>query len=110
MMSSEVINASVSDEWVMINFSAVGTTAQSGDIVLAIGGARSPGSWVAGESPIDLRNPAEQLLRDLDQCCCFCRALTLLNSLCDHARQSRSYGVVLRAFAFADLSQRKNPV
>jgi prepilin-type N-terminal cleavage/methylation domain-containing protein len=57
MLSTEAINASVSEEWVTISFSGVGTTAQSGDIVLAIGVPRTPGSWTAGESPIELRNP-----------------------------------------------------
>lgn len=57
MITVEAIESDVAESWVSINFAAVGSTAQSGDVVLTFGEDRPPGSWVAGEAPIELRNP-----------------------------------------------------
>lgn len=57
MITSEPVDSDMSEQWVSIVLSGVGSTAQSGDLVLAVGDPRPPGSFVAGESPIRLRNP-----------------------------------------------------
>src|SRR5687768_13794810 len=56
---------------------------------------------------IDLRNSPEQLLREIDQCSGLSlhSSLMLLNSLYQHARQSRSHRIVLRPFAVANSCQ-----
>jgi len=54
---SEAVNASVAEKWVSFSISGVGTTAQAGDLVLAVGRQRPAGSYGAGESPIELINP-----------------------------------------------------
>ena len=51
------INSPVAEQWVSVNFASPGTTAQSGDIILAIGHRRAPGSYAEGDSPIELENP-----------------------------------------------------
>lgn len=57
MVTSEAIDSDATEQWVSIVLSGVGSTAQSGDLVLATGEIRPPGSFVPGESPIQLRNP-----------------------------------------------------
>jgi prepilin-type N-terminal cleavage/methylation domain-containing protein len=57
MIVSEAIDSDASEQWVSIVLSGVGSTAQGGDLVLAAGDIRPPGSFVAGDSPIQLRNP-----------------------------------------------------
>lgn len=57
MVTTETINATVPEQWVSINFSVVGSTAQSGDIVLATGVTRSPGTYSVGDSRVELGNP-----------------------------------------------------
>jgi type II secretory pathway pseudopilin PulG len=59
-ITSETINSSVAEQWVSITFAASGTTAQSGDLILALGQVRPPGSSAPGESPVELGN-AEQV-------------------------------------------------
>jgi len=54
----EALNDAVPQKWVAIEFGATGGTAQSGDLVLVPGTARPPGSWTAGESPVELRDAA----------------------------------------------------
>lgn len=53
---SEAIRSTTAEKWVAVSFSAVGTTSQSGDLVLASGRRRSEPVG-AGESPIELVNP-----------------------------------------------------
>ncbi len=53
----EAINSSSAEEWAGITISGNPGTAQSGDIVLATGRQRPPGSFNPGESPIELINP-----------------------------------------------------
>lgn len=55
---AEAINDTAVQKWVAIEFGASGGTAQSGDLVLALGVARPPGSYAAGESPVELRAPS----------------------------------------------------
>jgi prepilin-type N-terminal cleavage/methylation domain-containing protein len=57
MIVSEAVESDASEQWVSIVLSGVGSTAQGGDLVLAAGDIRPPGSFVAGDSPIQLRNP-----------------------------------------------------
>lgn len=57
MITSEAIDSDTPEQWVSIVLSGVGSTAQSGDLVLVAGEIRSPASFAAGESPIQLRNP-----------------------------------------------------
>lgn len=56
-ISAEAVNSAVAEQWVNLGLSAVGTTAQAGDIILAAGKLRAPGSYAAGESPVELGNP-----------------------------------------------------
>jgi type II secretory pathway pseudopilin PulG len=56
-ITNESINGAGAEQWVSFTISANAGTAQSGDIVLAIGRPRSPGSFAAGESPVELINP-----------------------------------------------------
>jgi hypothetical protein len=51
------INGPVAEQWVAVHFAATGTTAQPGDLILATGRRRPPGSYAAGESPVELENP-----------------------------------------------------
>jgi prepilin-type N-terminal cleavage/methylation domain-containing protein len=53
-ISSEAINSGTTEQWVSFSFSPVGTTGQAGDLVLALGRARAPGSYAEGESPVEL--------------------------------------------------------
>ena len=54
---SLTINSTVPEQWVSVNFASAGTTAQSGDIILAAGHRRAPGSFAEGDSPVVLENP-----------------------------------------------------
>jgi prepilin-type N-terminal cleavage/methylation domain-containing protein len=54
---SATINSLVAEQWVCVSFASAGTTAQSGDIILASGRRRQPGSFAEGESPVELENP-----------------------------------------------------
>ncbi len=56
-ITTETINGTVAEQWVGIVFSAQGGTMQSGDIVLAPGKVRPPGSYSPGESPAELDQP-----------------------------------------------------
>jgi hypothetical protein len=58
MIVNELIDSSAPEQWVSIVLSGVGSTAQSGDLVLAAGDIRPAGSFAAGDSPIQLRNPS----------------------------------------------------
>jgi len=58
-ISSEQIGGAGAEQWTSIVFSPAGTTAQSGDLVLAAGRPRAPGSYPPGDSPIELENPEE---------------------------------------------------
>jgi len=51
------LNSNFAEQWVSVSFASAGTTAQSGDIILAAGHRRAPGSFVLGESPVELENP-----------------------------------------------------
>ena len=54
---SLAINGTAAEQWVSVSFAATGTTAQSGDIILAAGHRRAPGSFPTGDSPVELENP-----------------------------------------------------
>ena len=54
---SETINSPATEQWVSFTLSSSAGTAQSGDIVLAAGHVRPPGSYLAGESPVELESP-----------------------------------------------------
>ena len=56
-ISSETVSATLAEQFVSFSLAAAGTTIQSGDIVLAVGKIRPPGSFAAGESPVELENP-----------------------------------------------------
>jgi prepilin-type N-terminal cleavage/methylation domain-containing protein len=56
-ITAETINSATAEQWVSFSIAAAGTTAQWGDIILAAGKLRAPGSYTAGESPIELENP-----------------------------------------------------
>lgn len=56
-ISNEVINSSGTEQWVSIILAAEAGTVQSGDIILAAGRRRPPGTFQAGESPVELINP-----------------------------------------------------
>jgi len=53
-ISNEAINSLVAEEWVSLSISAVGTTAQAGDLMIASGRTRAPGTYTAGASPVEL--------------------------------------------------------
>ena len=53
-VSSEVINSTVSEQWVSLSISGIGTTAQAGDMMIASGRIRAPGSYTAEASPVEL--------------------------------------------------------
>lgn len=54
---SEKINGPSAELWAGITLSANAGTAQSGDVILAPGQLRPPGSFLPGESPVELTNP-----------------------------------------------------
>ena len=56
-ITAETINHTGTELWVSITISANAGTMQSGDIILASGRIRPPGSYLAGESPVELDNP-----------------------------------------------------
>lgn len=58
-LSAEAIYGGVAEQWVSLPFAAAGTTNAPGDLVLALGRGRAPGSYAAGESPIELENPEQ---------------------------------------------------
>jgi hypothetical protein len=58
-ITTEAINHAVAEQWVSFSISAAGTTAQSGDIILAAGRRRAPGSYASGESPVELESPEQ---------------------------------------------------
>ena len=53
----EAIDAAPAERWVGITISANPGTVQSGDLILAAGRMRAPGSYAPGESPVELTNP-----------------------------------------------------
>jgi prepilin-type N-terminal cleavage/methylation domain-containing protein len=56
-ITSETINSLSAEQWVSFTISANAGTVQSGDIILATGRLRPPGSYETGESPVELINP-----------------------------------------------------
>lgn len=56
-ITTESINSVGAEQWVGITLSASAGTAQPGDLILASGRVRPPGSYPAGESPVELDNP-----------------------------------------------------
>jgi type II secretory pathway pseudopilin PulG len=56
---TDAINGSTTELWLCLPIAATGTTSASGDLVLAAGRARPPGSFAPGESPVELVNPEE---------------------------------------------------
>ena len=55
----EAVDDASVEQWVGITLSANAGTLQSGDIILAAGRRRPPGSYVPGDAPIELENPAD---------------------------------------------------
>ena len=53
----ESINSDMVERWVSFSFSGVGTTTQTGDLVLALGTVRANTTFASGDSPITLSNP-----------------------------------------------------
>lgn len=58
-ITTETLDSVTAEQWVSISISVAGTTAQSGDIILAAGRRRAPGSFAAGESPVELLSPEQ---------------------------------------------------
>lgn len=56
-ITTATVGGDVPESWAVIGFAPAGTTGQSGDLVLAVGRPRAPGSFAPGESPIQLENP-----------------------------------------------------
>ena len=56
-ISTETIDGPAAEQWVSVTISAAAGTAQSGDLILAPGRLRPPGSYLPGESPVVLDNP-----------------------------------------------------
>lgn len=54
---SEMINGVNVEQWASISLAAAGTTASSGDLIVGSGRIRAPGSYGAGESPVELVHP-----------------------------------------------------
>jgi prepilin-type N-terminal cleavage/methylation domain-containing protein len=55
-ISTEPVDSDTAQRWVSIAFSGTGTTAQSGDLILAEGRNRAPGSFILGQAPVELIN------------------------------------------------------
>lgn len=58
-ITPETINSAAAEQWVNISFAAAGTTVQSGDLILALGRVRPPGSYSPGDSPVELEHPEQ---------------------------------------------------
>lgn len=58
-ITAEAISGNVAEQWVSFSLSAAGTTTQAGDIIVAAGRRRAPGSYAVGESPVELENPEQ---------------------------------------------------
>ena len=58
-ITAETINSTTTEQWVSLSITAAGTTAQAGDIILIVGRQRAPGSYAAGDSPVELENPEQ---------------------------------------------------
>ena len=56
-IAAETINSVGAELWVSFTISANAGTAQAGDLILAAGRRRPPGSYRTGESPVELLNP-----------------------------------------------------
>ncbi|MEO6002188.1 MAG: prepilin-type N-terminal cleavage/methylation domain-containing protein [Opitutus sp.] len=56
-LTTEAVAGGLTQKWVSIVISAAGSTAQTGDVVVALGQRRPPNSYAAGESPIQLVDP-----------------------------------------------------
>ena len=56
-LATEAVNQAAAEQWVAIVISAQAGTVQSGDLILAAGRRRAPGSYAAGDSPVELLNP-----------------------------------------------------
>jgi type II secretory pathway pseudopilin PulG len=56
-ITTETIAGAAAEQWVSLTISAAAGTAQSGDLIVAPGKPRPPGSYLPGESPVLLDNP-----------------------------------------------------
>lgn len=56
---TEAIGGGPVELWLCLPIAAAGTTNSSGDLIVAAGRPRAPGSFAAGDSPIELPNPEE---------------------------------------------------
>ncbi|MDP2136629.1 MAG: type II secretion system protein [Candidatus Didemnitutus sp.] len=52
-----MINGENIEQWASVSLAAAGTTASSGDLIVGSGRIRAPGSYGAGESPVELEHP-----------------------------------------------------
>lgn len=55
----DTINGVLSEQWVGVVLSSNAGTLQSGDMILATGRRKAPGSYAAGDAPVELQNPAD---------------------------------------------------
>lgn len=56
-LAVDAVNYPSGEQWVAITISASGGTVQSGDLILAAGRLRPPGTYAVGDSPVELINP-----------------------------------------------------
>lgn len=56
---TESIDGGVVEQWISIPFAAAGTTGAAGDIVIAAGRGRAPGSYTSGAAPVELTHPEQ---------------------------------------------------
>lgn len=57
-LTIETIGGVIAEQWVSVILSSNAGTLQSGDLILAAGHRRPPGSYATGEAPVELENPA----------------------------------------------------
>lgn len=55
----DTINGILSEQWVGVVLSSNAGTLQSGDIILATGRRKAPGSFPGSDAPVELENPAD---------------------------------------------------
>jgi prepilin-type N-terminal cleavage/methylation domain-containing protein len=56
-VSAQTVESTTPETWAYFSIASAGTTAQAGNLVLALGRLRANGSYSTGESPIELTDP-----------------------------------------------------
>lgn len=56
-LGSYQVQSEQPEQWARVEFASPGTTFQAGDLVLASGRPRAPGTYAAGESPVQFDGP-----------------------------------------------------